>query len=506
MRESDTANTEIGNINAITLLDTSAVLNVEEYASSQSSQGRTGFPKQGGQSLSYWLQQVRCDPLLDHRTTPELPKEADTVIIGSGITGTLIAKHHLKTWPEKSVVILEAREFCSGATGRNAGHCKPDQWRGFRKYEKAFGKEQAIKILKNEQDTWEALVEYVRANDVDCDLWVGDTLDVPLDDEVAKIARDVFKRYKDAGGKVDHIRVTHDPIEATKISRIKTAKAVYAWPASTLQPWKLTAHIMRSALSKFPKRASLQTYTTARSVTYPNSSSSQKCIVHTDRGDISCNTVVHATNGYSAAIEPSLKCLITPTPHMCNKMIPPRTWCGSKAIQNSYGVLLPDGALFSINPRCTADGVVMFGGSNPGQRELDEWIEKHPERCADDSFARVESVTKCMMQFVEKEFEGWKNGRFGPGEGFDYSWSGIIGRSVDGVPFVGEIPGKPGQWICAGHHGHGMARIFTAAPGLVKLMNGAPWTETGLPDVYQITPERVERLLGVSNVSKVAIV
>lgn len=33
----------------------------------------------------------------------------------------MVAKEHLKTFPGKSVVVLEAREFCSGATGRNAG-------------------------------------------------------------------------------------------------------------------------------------------------------------------------------------------------------------------------------------------------------------------------------------------------------------------------------------------------------------------------------------------------
>lgn len=40
----------------------------------------------------------------------------------------------------------------------------------------------------------------------------------------------------------------------------------------------------------------------------------------------------------------------------------------------------------------------------------------------------------------------------------------------------------------------GMARIFTAAPGLVKLMSGEEWSVTGLPEVYRITPERLEGL------------
>jgi hypothetical protein len=43
-----------------------------------------------------------------------------------------------------------------------------------------------------------------------------------------------------------------------------------------------------------------------------------------------------------------------------------------------------------------------------------------------------------------------------------------------------------------------MARIFTAAPGLVKLMNGVPWSETGLPEVYQMTRERLNKLKNIS--------
>jgi glycine/D-amino acid oxidase-like deaminating enzyme len=177
--------------------------------------------------------------------------------------------------------------------------------------------------------------------------------------------------------------------------------------------------------------------------------------VHTDRGDIKCTTVVHATNAYSAALEPSLLGLITPKPHICNRFVPPRALSGSNALRNSYGVLLSSGAVFSINPRCSSDGNILFGGSNPGQKKLDEWSNQSDERCVDDSLANLELVTKEVRAFVGAEF---LNGdgeevEYAPGEGFQYAWSGIIGLSKDGVSFVGEIPGKEGMWVCAGHHG-----------------------------------------------------
>lgn len=58
--------------------------------------------------------------LLGHRTTPELPTEADVVIVGSGITGASAARFLSEDDRAKGlkVVMLEAREACWGATGR----------------------------------------------------------------------------------------------------------------------------------------------------------------------------------------------------------------------------------------------------------------------------------------------------------------------------------------------------------------------------------------------------
>jgi hypothetical protein len=74
---------------------------------------------------SYWRKQVGS--IDTHRSTTELPAEVDIVVIGAGYVGASIV-HHLidgtvrANRPVPSILILEAREACSGATGRN-GTC-----------------------------------------------------------------------------------------------------------------------------------------------------------------------------------------------------------------------------------------------------------------------------------------------------------------------------------------------------------------------------------------------
>ena len=65
---------------------------------------------------SYWQPDV--DEIADLRSTESLPAEADTVIIGSGITGAAVAFNLLSNGAQ-DVVMVEARRACSGATGRN---------------------------------------------------------------------------------------------------------------------------------------------------------------------------------------------------------------------------------------------------------------------------------------------------------------------------------------------------------------------------------------------------
>jgi lysine/ornithine N-monooxygenase len=68
---------------------------------------------------SFWHSEP-SQTLLGHRTTSSLPKQADVVIIGSGISGASAAYHLNQDayGKELDIVMLEAREACWGATGR----------------------------------------------------------------------------------------------------------------------------------------------------------------------------------------------------------------------------------------------------------------------------------------------------------------------------------------------------------------------------------------------------
>lgn len=76
---------------------------------------------------SFWLNSAPdCNPLANHGSTSALPKQVDILIIGSGISGVSTLYHLVQGLRHSfrsttSIALLEAREFCSGATGRNGG-------------------------------------------------------------------------------------------------------------------------------------------------------------------------------------------------------------------------------------------------------------------------------------------------------------------------------------------------------------------------------------------------
>ena len=128
-----------------------------------------GVPNSQRTTKPFWLND--CDQSLATKQSSSLPPTADIVIIGSGITGISVAHSILENsnaWIESSdappkprVLLLEARDFCSGATGRNGGHIleTADE---FADLEVTYGLEAAVKITRFRLSQRAALLEVAR--------------------------------------------------------------------------------------------------------------------------------------------------------------------------------------------------------------------------------------------------------------------------------------------------------------------------------------------------------
>lgn len=69
----------------------------------------------------------------------------------------------------------------------------------------------------------------------------------------------------------------------------------------------------------------------------------------------------------------------------------------------------------------------------------------------------------------------------------------VMGYTDDGFPYVGDIPGKPGQYICAGFNGHGMPQAFLSARAVASIISdGTKVEDVDLPSLYRLTPERLD--------------
>lgn len=68
-----------------------------------------------------------------------------------------------------------------------------------------------------------------------------------------------------------------------------------------------------------------------------------------------------------------------------------------------------------------------------------------------------------------------------------------MGYSSDFMPYVGDVPDKPGQMVLAGFSGHGMPLILLSAKAIAQMLReGKPFEETGVPSVFKATKERLE--------------
>ncbi|KAJ7162305.1 FAD dependent oxidoreductase [Mycena filopes] len=322
-------------------------------------------------------------------------------------------------------------------------------------------------------DTLELMTEIIRTEKIDCDFWRGFTYDVPMDEPSAAYLAASYAEFVADGGPVEGIVTSIlDPAAARKTTRCSRATAAYEFPAASLYPYKLAAHLLNLCIARHG--LNLQTHTPVRRVV-PAAGGGWS--VETERGTVSTGKVVYATNAFTATLLPEFRGHIWPFRGQCAAVVPTKAYSGAGMLTHTYG--LAHGDYLIQRPQ---DGMIIFGGARPSvpvERLLGN---------TDDTDTYPE-MTKALKDALPQYFEGW--GEEAVGEGLVHAWSGIMGYTSEGIPYVGELHDKPDAFICAGHHGHGMARIMTCARGLASVIQGGTWASTGLPECFRPTRERL---------------
>lgn len=447
--------------------------------------------------LSYWQRTTRGFNLLNSNRSNKIPVKRKYVIIGSGLSGSLTAFKLVEAGVKGSdILILEAREAASGASARNAGHVRPDAFRGFLAYQAVHGSEQALKIITNERLVLEEVNKFVEKYNVDCDFDYTTTFDVCMTEDFAAYEAACIRAFERAGGDISHIRF-YEGKEAQEKTRVKSAICAYEWPAGSTHPAKLTQWLLKKVVSE---GVQLSTHCPVTKVKRADSSDSKDLWqVCTSRGVVTTPIVIHCTNAHAGFLLPDIAHHLTPNRAQAHSIIPGPSFSGGDILKSTFSLRYSRLHFYSIIQR-KDDGTLILGVSrhNPTLSES----AKAGIVGFDDSHFSNEILQDGLTQF-NKLFPDATKGLKAHGEGIDHAWTGIIGMTVDSVPFVGALEGLPGQYICAGHNGHGMARIFTCAPGVAKLVLGGQWSDTGLPECFQISKERLNRLSGISSIKAV---
>lgn len=328
-----------------------------------------------------------------------------------------------------------------------------DAFRGFNAYAKVHGPDQALEIIANERTVLERVDEFVKKHQVHCDFHLTTTFDVCMTAEFAQYEADSLEAYKQAGGDTTHIRF-YEGEEAQTRTRIPGSVAAYEWPAGSIHPAKLAHFLLESVIDKGVK---LFTFCPATEVNRNGTSWD----VRGPRGIITAEKIIHCTNAHAALLLPHLEPFIRPNRAQAHSMIPTPAFAAENVLQKTFSLRYNLYHFYSLFQR-QGDGTLILGVSRSNPRFSAETLGG---RFSTDDTRYNDEIAEDALGSFGRMFPQYESGKAQHGEGFDHAWTGIIAMTTDSVPFVGEIDGLPGQYICAGFNGHGERRIgFQYAP------------------------------------------
>ncbi|KAK0372399.1 hypothetical protein CLIM01_10236 [Colletotrichum limetticola] len=484
-------------------------------------------------TISYW-QLPPLEGVADHQSE-HLPTDVDVVVIGSGMSGTSIAWHLLKENNSSTplrVAMIEARQACSGATGRNGGHIRPSSYAEYAGAKTAVSQSEAAKITRLRSAHVDALISAANSlpeeGRLAAEARVVDSIDAFFDQERWKTAVEQVKTLKDEVPDVGAEWSIFEGEEARNISLLTETVGILTGTtkmAGAIWPYRFITNALKSLLSTYPN-FTLDTNTVALNISaITESASPSDYEVLTSRGSIRTKHVVYATNAWTPHFVPGLQGAIRGGRlHMSAQLggnglpkageWPSYTGNGSLAGGRAWS-LYRNGLDYIVQmPR---NGEFMFGADVDGD---DANVDTY-----DDSRAPLHLSASYLNGALPNYFgyDTWGSERTDFPQSLDPSvwngrtkrvWVGIEGSSVDSRPFVGRIPQSAtgrsvkatstgSEWVSASFDGEGMCFAWLCGRALSRMIaktgsganasNGSSTIPEWFPESFLVTEERLEK-------------
>ncbi|KAJ2971325.1 hypothetical protein NUW58_g9447 [Xylaria curta] len=347
----------------------------------------------------------------------------------------------------------------------------------------------AIKIARLELANIRAVHAFAKAYGIDCESNPCGTTDVVYDAKQWEMAQEAVKALQAAmPGDDASVYAFHSSEEVRE--RFYCGKGGdegvcggVSYEAGSINAYKFTIGVLMLCLEK---GLNLQTNTPVTSVSRLSEGGYQ---VGTPRGTIRARRVVMATNGYTAHLLKRFQGVIVPLRGHVTAQRPGLN-VPKDGLPGTYSFFYEKGFDYMI-PRpkgCEFQGDVVIGG-----RLSSAVSEGLYEYGSTDDTAEDEDTMRDLHNTLP-----WY---FGDNWGDDHSegrvrhkWTGIMGYSPDGLPFVGEMPGGKDLWVSASFQGHGMAFCWMSARALVEMMEGRDDEELRrwFPGVFRIAEPRFD--------------
>ncbi|KAG5728184.1 Gamma-glutamylputrescine oxidoreductase [Termitomyces sp. T112] len=445
---------------------------------------------------SFWINSPGANPLAKEGSEDDLTPDSDICIIGSGITGVSAAYHLARSLAAEEdvpckVTILEARDFCSGATGRNGGHLTAEIFDNFVFRESNYGPDEAKKAHKLEIHTERELVRLIKAEGWEeiVDLVSNHRVGLLVNTKEMQATKADYDAAKAA--QADLIENVEWLTEEEVLTEYGSSYPAYRHPGNNVWPLKLVTQLYKLA-KKLNPNLNLHTNTPVKSISL-SAAGPHRWTLSTPRGNIQCSYVIHATNAYASHLLPHL--------HGPKGIIQTRGQAIALRSAAPSAELTQDAWVGTLGwkywfPRPVSSPkdkpLIIFGG---GRDESGPGLESY---IVDDATLNP-NVSRALRKYLPPLFPG----KYEEGREPEMEWTGIMGYTQVGDPFVGPVidPTQTqgvghyqGQYISAGYTGHGMPRGYACAEAVVGMITadiaGRAWSPPEWFPHHFLTTER----------------